>query len=99
VTPDSESPDPTDRATRPSLRALALGSAGVLVAGAAVAVAGFLAGGGTPAAIVPQAASLNTQHGQLDTYALHDEKPMRAIAKGVAGEASSSATPTPTPTP
>ncbi|MBW4033209.1 MAG: hypothetical protein HIU88_11200 [Acidobacteria bacterium] len=97
MTPDSEYPDPNDRATRPSFRALVLGSAGVLVAGAVVAIAGFLAGGGTPEAIVPQAAGVNTQHGQLDTFALHDEKPMRAIAKGVAGEASSSATPTPTP--
>jgi hypothetical protein len=89
--------------TRPSLRALALGVVGVLAAGAVVAVAGFLAGGGTPAALVPDAAGLNTQDGQLSTYSLQDEKPMRAIAKGVPGETPSGSmagsTPTPTPTP
>lgn len=60
-----------------------LGAVGVLAAGAAVAVIGFF---GAPAAaptLAPEA--VNTQSGQLGTLPLHDEKPMRAIGKGVAG--------------
>ena len=59
-----------------------LGSVGVLVAGAAVAAIGFF-GAPTPApTLAPEA--VDTQSGQLGTLPLHDEKPMRAIGKGVA---------------
>ncbi len=61
-----------------------LGAAGVLAAGAIVAAFGFF--GAAPAAttLAPQAV-INPQSGQLGTLPLHDEKPMRAIGKGVAG--------------
>lgn len=104
VTPDSDSPENLDVSPRPTRRAILLGALGVLAAGAMVAVAGFLAGGGTPTGTIAQAVGVDTQHGQLGTYALHDEKPMRAIGKGVVGvtptgPATTSPTPTPTPTP
>ena len=60
-----------------------LGAAGVLVAGAAVAAVGFF-GAPAPASTLAPEAIVNTQSGQLDTLPLHDEKPMRAIGKGVA---------------
>jgi len=60
-----------------------LGAVGVLVAGAAVAAVGFF-GAPVPAATFAQHAAVNTQNGQLGTFPLHDEKPMRAIGKGVA---------------
>jgi ferric-dicitrate binding protein FerR (iron transport regulator) len=97
VTPDSDSPEAPDRMPRPSRRALALGAAGVLLAGAVVAAAGFLAGGANAERIPPEGARVNTQHGQLDTFSLHDEKPMKAIGKGVPEKTSPTATPTSTP--
>ncbi len=60
-----------------------LGAVGVLVAGVAVAAAGFF-GAPTPASTLAPQAVINTQSGQLGTLPLHDEKPMRAIGKGVA---------------
>ena len=60
-----------------------LGAVGVLTAGAAVAAAGFF-GAPTPATPLTPQAVINTQSGQLGTLPLHDEKPMRAIGKGVA---------------
>lgn len=99
VTPDSDSPENLDDPPRPSRRAIALGALGVLAAGAAVAVAGFTGGGGTPSPVTPQAVGVDTQHGQLDTYPLHDEKPMRAIGKGVPGVTPTTPSPTPSRTP
>jgi hypothetical protein len=109
VTPDTDDPDAPDRIPRPSGLTIAIGVFGVLLAGAAVAVAGFLAGGTNVARNVPEAVGLNTQSGQLDTFPLHDEKPMKAIAKGVPSTVtispraspspSSSLTPTAPPTP
>ena len=101
MTPDTDDPDAPDRIARPSGRAILLGVIGVLFAGAAVAVAGFLAGGTDLSRTAPDAVGLNTQSGQLGTFPLHDEKPMKAIGKGVPGSASAtpSSTPTPTPTP
>ncbi len=60
-----------------------LGALAVLVGGAAVAAVGFF-GAHVPAAEVAPQAVVNTQSGQLGTLPLHDEKPMRAIGKGVA---------------
>ena len=60
-----------------------LGAAGVLVAGAAVAAVGFF-GAPAPATTLAPEAVTTTQSGQLGTLPLHDEKPMRAIGKGVA---------------
>ncbi len=60
-----------------------LGAVGVLVAGAVVAAVGFF-GAPAPATTLAPQAIINTQSGQLDTFPLHDEKPMRAIGKGVA---------------
>ena len=60
-----------------------LGAVGVLAAGAAVATVGFF-GAPTPATTQAPQAVINTQSGQLGTLPLHDEKPMRAIGKGVA---------------
>ena len=60
-----------------------LGAVGVLVAGAAVAAIGFF-GAPAPATTLTPEAVTNTQSGQLGTLPLHDEKPMRAIGKGVA---------------
>jgi hypothetical protein len=60
-----------------------LGAFGVLVAGAMVAAIGFF-GAPTPASTLAPQAVVNTQSGQLGTLPLHDEKPMRAIGKGVA---------------
>ncbi|MEO6115679.1 MAG: hypothetical protein ABIP33_04785, partial [Pseudolysinimonas sp.] len=68
---------------RPSRRVIVLGSIGVLVAGAAVATVGFF-GAPAPATTLAPEAVVNTQSGQLGTLPLHDEKPMRAIGKGVA---------------
>jgi hypothetical protein len=105
VTPDTDSPDAPDRIARPSGRAILLGAIGVLVAGAAVAAAGFLAGGADFSRVAPEAVGVDTQHGQLNTFPLHDEKPMKGIGKGAHGTASPSpsatpsATPTATPTP
>lgn len=97
VTPDSDSPEAPDRMPRPSRRALVLGAVGVLLAGAVVAAAGFLAGGANVARIAPEGAGVNTQHGQLDTFSLHDEKPMKAIGKGVRETTSPTSSPTSTP--
>ncbi len=81
MTPDTGE---TDRIPRSSRRAIALGILGVLLAGAAVAVLGF-SGAHTPSSQrAPHVVAINTQSGQLHTYSLHDEKPMRAIGKGVA---------------
>ena len=80
VTPDTGVPD---RIPRPSRRAIVLGAVGVLVAGAAVAAVGFF-GAPAPASNLAPQAVVNTQSGQLGTLPLHDEKPMRAIGKGVA---------------
>ncbi|HEY4224436.1 MAG TPA: hypothetical protein VGM70_01315 [Pseudolysinimonas sp.] len=81
MTPDTGE---TDRIPRPSRRAILLGAIGVLAAGAAVGALGFF-GAHTPASqLAPQVVAINTQSGQLQTFALHDEKPMRAIGKGVA---------------
>ena len=60
-----------------------LGAVGVLVASAAVAAVGFF-GAPTPESRLAPQAVVNTQSGQLGTLPLHDEKPMRAIGKGVA---------------
>ena len=60
-----------------------LGAVGVLAAGAAVAAIGFFGAPAPASKLAPQAV-INTQSGQLDTFPLHDEKPMRAIGKGVA---------------
>jgi hypothetical protein len=59
-----------------------LGAVGVLAAGTAVAAIGFF-GAPAPATTSPPEAVVNTQSGQLGTLPLHDEKPMRAIGKGV----------------
>jgi len=59
-----------------------LGAVGVLVAGAAVAAIGFFGAPAPATTVAPEA--VNTQSGQLGTLPLHDEKPMRAIGKGVA---------------
>ena len=80
VTPDTGVPD---RIPRLSRRAIALGAVGVLGASAAVAAVGFF-GAPAPATTPAPQAVINTQSGQLDTLPLHDEKPMRAIGKGVA---------------
>jgi hypothetical protein len=100
VTPHSETPDSeaADNNPRLSRRAIALGSVGVLAAGAAVAAAGFLGGSSAVPREAPQAGGTDsgggqTQQGQLGTLPLHDEKPMRAIGKGVASEVSPSGTP------
>ncbi|CAN5479029.1 hypothetical protein BH10ACT6_BH10ACT6_13010 [soil metagenome] len=101
MTPDPDDPDAPDRLVRPSGLTIAIGVLGVLLAGAAVAIAGFLAGGTNVARTPPDAVGVDTQHGQLGTFPLHDEKPMKAIGKGVVGgpsatpDATSSATPTP----
>jgi hypothetical protein len=97
VTPDTDDPDAPDRIARPSGRAILLGVIGVLFAGAAVAVAGFLAGGSDLSRAAPDAVGLNTQSGQLGTFPLHDEKPMKAIGKGMPGATPSSPTPTASP--
>lgn len=60
-----------------------LGAVGVLVAGGAVAAIGFFGAPAPTPAPAPEAV-INTQSGQLGTLPLHDEKPMRAIGKGVA---------------
>lgn len=60
-----------------------LGAAGVLAASTAVAAIGFF-GAPVPATTVGPEAVTGTQSGQLGTLPLHDEKPMRAIGKGVA---------------
>jgi hypothetical protein len=105
VTPDTDDPDAPDRIARPSGRAILLGVIGVLFAGVAVAVAGFLAGGTDLSRSAPDAVGINTQSGQLGTFPLHDEKPMKRIGKGVPGPGASggsstpSATPSATPTP
>jgi hypothetical protein len=101
VTPDTDDPDAPDRIARPSGRAILLGVIGLLFAGAAVAVAGFLAGGTNVVGTAPEAVGVSTQYGQLGTFPLHDEKPMKAIGKGVPASRlpSSARTPTPTPTP
>jgi hypothetical protein len=59
-----------------------LGAVGVLVAGTAVAAVGFFAAPAPATTLSPEA--VTTQSGQLGTLPLHDEKPMRAIGKGVA---------------
>lgn len=105
VTPDTDDPDAPDRIARPSGRAILLGIFGVLFAGAAVAVAGFLAGGTDFSRSAPDAVGVNTQSSQLGTFPLHDEKPMKRIGKGMPGSEAveptptPSATPSPTPTP
>ena len=76
-----------------------LGAVTVLVAGAAVAAVGFLAAPVPVAAPTQQAAGVNPQGGQLTTYPLSDEKPMRAIGKGVPGVGVSAPSPTPSVTP
>jgi hypothetical protein len=54
----------------------------MLIAGAAVATVGFFAAPIPEPTVAPQA--VDPQHGgQLGTLPLHDEKPMRAIGKGV----------------
>jgi hypothetical protein len=58
-----------------------LGAVGMLVAGAAVATVGFFGAPAPVPTVAPQA--VNTPSGQLGTLPLHDEKPMRAIGKGV----------------
>ena len=100
MTPDTDSPDAPDRIARPSGRAILLGVVGVLFAGAAVAAAGFLAGGADVSRVAPDAVGVDTQHGQLSTFPLHDEKPMKGIGKGThePGPADPSATPSATPT-
>jgi len=98
VTPDTDDPDAPDRIARPSGRAILLGVIGVLFAGAAVAVAGFLAGGTDLSRTAPDAVGLSTQSGQLGTFPLHDEKPMKAIGKGMPGSVSTGPSPTPSPT-
>jgi len=63
-----------------------LGAAGVLAAGAAVATIGYLSVPVPSTTVSPQAGDSGngqTQSGQLGTLPLHDEKPMRAIGKGV----------------
>ena len=60
-----------------------LGAVGVLAAGAAVAAIGFF-GAPAPATTLAPEAVTHPQSGQLGTLPLHDEKPMRAIGKGVA---------------
>ncbi len=80
MTPDTGE---TDRIPRPSGRTIALGIVGVLLAGAAVAVFGFFGAHAPGSQPAPQVA-MNTQSGQLHTFPLHDEKPMRAIGKGIA---------------
>lgn len=85
MTPDTDYPDVPDRIARPSARAILLGVVGVLLAGAAVALAGLLAGGADLSQIAPEKVAVSTQHGQLGTLPLHDEKPMKGIGKGVRG--------------
>ncbi|MEP6843521.1 MAG: hypothetical protein ABJA11_08365 [Pseudolysinimonas sp.] len=80
MTPDTGIPD---RIPRLSRRAIVLGAVGVLAAGTVVAAIGFF-GVPAPATTFAQQVVVNTQSGQLTTYPLHDEKPMRAIGKGVA---------------
>ena len=60
-----------------------LGAVGVLVAGAAVAVVGFFGAPAPQPTLAPEAV-VTPQSQQLGTLPLHDEKPMRAIGKGVA---------------
>ncbi|MEO6532945.1 MAG: hypothetical protein ABIO06_05150 [Pseudolysinimonas sp.] len=79
MTPDTGVPD---RIPRLSRRAIVLGAVGVLAAGAAVAAIGFFGAPAPASTEAPQA--VNTHSGQLGTLPLHDEKPMRAIGKGVA---------------
>lgn len=75
-----------------------LGTISVLLAGAAVAFVGFLAAGADISRIAPGAIGINTQSGQLGTLPLHDEKPMKAIGKGVPGSLpSSTSSPSRTP--
>ncbi len=97
MTPDSLSPDLPDRMARPSRRAVVLGSFVLLLAGAAVASVGFIAAGADVSQIVPNAIVLNTGTGQLGTLPLHDEKPMKAIGKGVPGRSPSRPSPSATP--
>ncbi|MDP9026274.1 MAG: hypothetical protein M3N46_01805 [Actinomycetota bacterium] len=97
MTPDTDDPDAPDRIARPSGRAILLGVIGVLVAGVAVAVAGFLAGGTDLTRTAPDAVGVSTQSGQLTTFPLHDEKPMKAIGKGTRGSGTPAATSTPAP--
>jgi hypothetical protein len=78
VTPDTGE---TDRFPRPSRRAIVLGAVGMLIAGSAVATVGFFAAPMPAPTVAPQA--VDPQSGQLGTLPLHDEKPMRAIGKGV----------------
>jgi len=59
-----------------------LGAVGVLVAGSAVAAVGFFGAPAPATTLSPQA--VTPQSSQLGTLPLHDEKPMRAIGKGVA---------------
>ena len=79
VTPDTGIPD---RIPRLSRRAIVLGAVGVLAASGVVAAVGFF--GAPSPATTPAPQAVNTQSGQLGTLPLHDEKPMRAIGKGVA---------------
>jgi hypothetical protein len=53
----------------------------MLIAGSAVATVGFFAAPMPAPTVAPQA--VDPQSGQLGTLPLHDEKPMRAIGKGV----------------
>jgi hypothetical protein len=99
VTPDTDDPDAPDRIARPSGRAILLGVFGVLIAGAAVAVAGFLAGGSDVSRTAPDAVGVSTQSGQLGTLPLHDEKPMKQIGKGLPGSVDAGPSPTPSTTP
>jgi hypothetical protein len=61
-----------------------LGALGVLLAGALVAALGFFGAHSPSSHLAPDVVAISTQSGQLHTFALHDEKPMRAIGKGVA---------------
>ena len=88
-----------DRNPRPPRRTVVFGAAVVLAAGVAVAAVGFLAAPVPAPVSSQQAAGADTQNGQLTTYPLHDEKPMRMIGKGVPGSAVSSEPPTSTPAP
>jgi hypothetical protein len=81
VTPDTGAPE---RAPRPSARAIVLGAVGVLAAGSAVAALGFFAAKAQPSMSPSDRVAIGTHSGQLGTLPLHDEKPMRAIGKGVA---------------
>ncbi|MFC5502196.1 hypothetical protein ACFPJ4_08085 [Lysinimonas soli] len=82
MTPDTGTPD---RAPRPSRRTIVFGVIVVLVAGALVALIGFVAAPVPVAATTERLAAVDPRGGQLTTYPLSDEKPMRAIGKGVAG--------------